>query len=186
MEYWDLYDENKNKLNKTVKRGDYLEDNEYHLVVNVWIKNKNNQFLISQRNEHKSHPLMWETTGGSVLKGETTLDGALREAKEELNVDLNKKDGKLIGSGTRYYKGCPDILDVYLFEIDDSNLNIKIQEEEVKDYKWATYEEIMEIYNNNQFEATLFFEEALNYIKNVINQYTHHLYLETVSEKKGL
>lgn len=30
MEYWDLYDKDKNKLNKTVKRGDYLSDDEYH------------------------------------------------------------------------------------------------------------------------------------------------------------
>lgn len=30
MEYWDLYDKDKNKLNKIVKRGDYLSDDEYH------------------------------------------------------------------------------------------------------------------------------------------------------------
>ena len=33
MEYWDLYDKNRQKLNKVVKRGDYLKDDEYHLVV---------------------------------------------------------------------------------------------------------------------------------------------------------
>lgn len=47
MEYWDLYDKNRNKLNKIVKRGDKLADDEYHIVVNVWLKNKNNEFLIS-------------------------------------------------------------------------------------------------------------------------------------------
>lgn len=60
MEYWDLYDKDKNKLNKTVKRGDYLSDDEYHLVVNAWIMNDKNEFLISQRSANKKHPLMWD------------------------------------------------------------------------------------------------------------------------------
>lgn len=54
MEYWDLYDKDKNKLNKTVKRGDYLSDDEYHLVVNAWIMNDKNEFLISQRSSNKT------------------------------------------------------------------------------------------------------------------------------------
>lgn len=53
MEYWDLYDKDKNKLNKIVKRGDYLSDDEYHLVVNAWIMNDKNELLISQRSAKK-------------------------------------------------------------------------------------------------------------------------------------
>ena len=48
-ELWELYDKDKNKINKIVKRGDKLNDDEFHIVVNVWIKNKNNEFLITQR-----------------------------------------------------------------------------------------------------------------------------------------
>ena len=32
-EYWDIYDKNFEKINKTVKRGDKLEDNEYMLKI---------------------------------------------------------------------------------------------------------------------------------------------------------
>ena len=39
MEYWDIYDEFKNKTGKVLKRGDKLNDDEYHLVTNAWIKN---------------------------------------------------------------------------------------------------------------------------------------------------
>ena len=38
MEYWDLYDKDRNKLNKVVERGQKLSDDEYHLVVNAWLK----------------------------------------------------------------------------------------------------------------------------------------------------
>lgn len=161
MEYWDLYDENRKKLNKTVARGSMLNDNEFHLVVNVWIKNKNNEFLISRRAESKTHPLMWETTGGSVLLGEESVDAAVREAKEELNVDLDKSKGKLIGSAKRYYKGCNDILDVWLFESNVSLNEIKLQQEEVCDCMWASSAKIKELYNKGEFDANPYFDEIV-------------------------
>ena len=48
MERWDLYDKDRKILSKKVTRGETLCDNEYHLVINAWIKNKNNEFLITQ------------------------------------------------------------------------------------------------------------------------------------------
>lgn len=161
VEYWDLYNANKEKLGKVVKRGDYLKDDEYHIVVNAWIKNSEGKYLISQRTANKTHPLMWETTGGSILKGESSISGVIREVKEELNVDLFPSQGQLIGSATRYYKGCPDILDVYLFEVDDSEFDIQIQKEEVNDYKWASSQEIKKMYDDGKFEATLFFDKLI-------------------------
>lgn len=57
-EYWDLYDYKKNKINKVVKRGDKLKNDEFHLVSNAWIKNSKGEFLITQRVATKPHPLM--------------------------------------------------------------------------------------------------------------------------------
>ncbi len=162
MEYWDIYDVNKEKIGKIVKRGDYLNDDEYHIVVNAWIRNSEGKYLISQRTANKSHPLMWETTGGSIIQGEDSIQGVIREVKEELNVDLLPEQGKLIGSGTRYYKGCPDILDVYLFDVGDCKFDIQVQEEEVNDYKWASREEIKNLNDNGKFEATLFFDKIVD------------------------
>ena len=88
MEYWDLYDKNRSKLNKIVKRGDYLSDNEYHLVVNAWIVNDKGEFLISKRSSQKKKSHMWEVTGGSALMGEDSLEAAKREVKEKLGLDL--------------------------------------------------------------------------------------------------
>ena len=48
-EYWDIYNKNFEKINKRVKRGDKLEDDEYHLVINAWIVNCKGEFLITQR-----------------------------------------------------------------------------------------------------------------------------------------
>jgi 8-oxo-dGTP diphosphatase len=161
MEDWDVYDENRNKLQKVVTRGKNLAANEFHLVVNVWLKNAKGEFLISQRSTAKTYPLMWETTGGSVLKGETTLDAALRETKEELGINLDRKTGKLIGTTKRYYDRCNDILDVYLFTCNTPLSKVTIQKEELNAAKWATAKEIIELYNTKKFEANAFFKDIV-------------------------
>ncbi len=161
VEYWDLYDKDRNKLDKVVKRGDYLNDDEYHLVVNAWIKNSKGEFLITQRVENKPHPLMWECTGGSAVKGETSKMAALREVKEELGIDISNCDATFVGSTLRYYEGCPDILDVWLFNCDAPIEEIKIQEEEVNDVMWASPSKIKELYDNNKFEYNAYFKEIV-------------------------
>lgn len=163
MEYWDIYDKNRNKINKTKIRGEKLTDDEYHLVVNAWIKSDDNKFLITQRSENKAHPLMWECTGGSVVKGESTFEGALREIGEELGIEVDKDTGKFIGSALRYYVGCPDILDVWIFNSNVDIADVTIQEEEVCDVMWATKEEILKLYVDKKFEANPFFLEAINF-----------------------
>ena len=37
---------------------------------------------------------MWECVGGSVVKGEDSLQGAVRETKEEVGIDLNPESGQ--------------------------------------------------------------------------------------------
>ena len=74
-----------------------------------------------------------------------------------------------MGSTTRYFKNCPDIVDVYIFELDVSIENVIIQKEEVNDVKWMTKEEIMEIYNQGNFETTKFILEVLNFDRKLNN-----------------
>ena len=79
-ELWDLYDITRKKTGAAVERGQTIPDGSYHLVVSVWIRNRHGEFLLSQRHPDKPYPLYWECTGGSVLAGESSLEGAVREA----------------------------------------------------------------------------------------------------------
>ncbi len=161
MEKWDLYDKDRNKLDKIVTRGDWLSDDEYHLVVNGWVRNDKGEYLITQRAPNKSHPCMWECTGGSAVSGETSLDALCREIKEELNIDIDRSKAEFVGSVLRYYKGCPDILDVWVVVDNTPIEKVKIQEEEVMDVKWASTEEILKMYEDGKFEANAYFKEIL-------------------------
>lgn len=163
MEYWNLYDYEGKKQNKIAIRGSKLNDSDFHLVVNAWIVNDKNEFLITQRVATKSHPLMWECTGGSALINEKPIDAAIREIKEELGLTVDKKSGILIGTTRRYYKNCPDILSVWLFKSNASLKDVTIQEEEVNDVMWASREKIMELFNQGKFEANALFDKVINY-----------------------
>lgn len=170
MELWNLYDYNGRKKEKVAIRGSKLKDDEFHLVVNVWIMNNKGEFLITQRAPNRSHPLMWECTGGSALISETSLEAAKREVYEEIGINVNEKNAKLIGRTRRYYKNCPDILDVWLFQEDIDLTSVKLQSEEVNNVMWANKCKILELLSKNQFEANSFFNKVIN-INNKIDFY---------------
>lgn len=159
MEIWDLYNEKRELVGIDHIRGTELPKDCYHLVVHVWIKNRKGQYLISQRSASRpTFPLMWETVGGSVLKGENSLQGAIREVKEEVGIDLESIEGKIVFSKIRGVIGekkFNDILDVWLFEYDGIVLLEQATTDEVVQTKWLYPEQIKELYNSKQLVSTL-------------------------------
>lgn len=142
MEIWDLYDENKKKIGKTHVRGVPLPEGCYHLVVHIWIQNDKGEILLSKRHPQKSWGNYWECTGGSVLTGETSLEGALRETAEELGLVLDPSQGKLMISERRKHFHS----DIWLFQSNVVIEDLQFQEDEVIDAKWVdkvTYEDML-------------------------------------------
>ena len=71
MELWDLYNENRELVGKTMLRGQEVPQGLFHLSVQVWIRNSRGEYLISQRSADRPvFPLMWECVGGAALAGE--------------------------------------------------------------------------------------------------------------------
>ena len=156
-EYWDIYDENRKKTGKIVERGVYeFEPGEYHIVVTGIILNSKNEILITKRAEHKKFGLMWECNGGSVLAGETSLQGVIRELKEEVGVELKKREAiflKEVKGGKKY----PNFKDLWLFRRDVKKEEITFPDGEATDYKWVTIDEFMKMYNNKEIVPTVDF-----------------------------
>lgn len=152
-ELWDVYDENRNKTGETILREDYFKGEtdmtKYHLAVHIWIKNSKGEWLISKRTPNKNFPLLWEQTGGSVLAGEDSLAGALREVKEELGITLDVNKGYLYKSLKRPVYA--DFCDVWIFEHDCNIADIVLQEDETCDAMWASSEKIKSLINEGKF-----------------------------------
>lgn len=162
MEKWDLYTKYRKKTGKEHIRGEEIPEGFYHLVVHVWIRNSKGEYLISQRAASRpTYPLMWECVGGSVIKGETSIEGAIREVKEEVGLDLEQKDGRLLftkirGSNYKYErKKYDDIMDVWLFEYDGELQLEAATTDEVADCKWMTVPEIRKMYDEKKLVQTL-------------------------------
>lgn len=65
VEYWDVYDINRNKTGRLHERGLELEAGEYHLVVDIWIVSSSEKILLTKRHPDKLWGSYWEFTGGS-------------------------------------------------------------------------------------------------------------------------
>ncbi|CEG22763.1 Isopentenyl-diphosphate Delta-isomerase [Planococcus massiliensis] len=97
MEVWDLVDENKRLINKLHTRGEAQQPIEYHVVVEILTVNADGQILLTQRDAEKMYPLLWETTGGSVTAGESSIQGAVRELAEETGLVAEEKELEFLG-----------------------------------------------------------------------------------------
>lgn len=149
MEYWDIYDKNKQKTGRVMKRNDWcLKDDEYHLSVLGVIQRHDRKFLITQRvlTKHWA-PGWWEVSGGAAMAGEESLEAVLREVREETGLDASKAEGGYVFSYHRENPGEGDnyFVDIYKFIMDFDESDVHIQKEEALDFKIATAQEIKEL-----------------------------------------
>lgn len=146
MEFWDLLNKNGKRTGEIIRRGEPIPPDRYHLVVSAWIVNSEDQYLLSQRHPEKAYPLFWECTGGSVLAGEESVDGAVREVMEELGITLNAEQG--IHLFRQHRKQTQDFYDVWVFHADIALEQITLQASEVVDVKWANKDQMIEMYHS--------------------------------------
>lgn len=162
MELWDVLDEKGNKTGKTVERGQVMEQDEYHLLINVWIRNKNGEYLITKRAPIKKVlPNMWETTCGAAITGEDSLETVLREVREEIGVQLSPQNGKFIFRIKRHSDNISEFVDVWLFEEEIDINKIVYQPEEVCGAKWAAPNKIKAMIESGEFANTFTYLEDI-------------------------
>ena len=159
MEIWDLYNQRRELVGRDHIRGEVIPEGCYHLVVHAWICNSKGEYLISQRSaDRRTFPLMWECVGGSVIKGEDSMRGVLREIREEIGLRLSPECGRLVKSvvreaidGARH----ADILDVWEFKYDGPVSLAQATTREVARVCWMTSERIKKLYDEGKLVHTL-------------------------------
>ena len=98
-------------------------------------------------------------------KGEDSLQGALREAKEEVGIDLLPEKGQVVLSDIKkieFGKVANKIVDVWLFEYDGEVDLGNATTDEVAQVAWMNREQIKELFEQEVFVGTLeyFFTEV--------------------------
>ena len=155
MELWDIYDSNKRRTGRTMKRNDWcLKDGEYHLTVLGVVVRPDGKFLITQRVMTKAWaPGWWEVSGGAAQAGEESYDAVLREVREETGLDVSNAEGGYVFTYHRENPGEGDnyFVDVYRFVLDFKEEDLKLQTEETDGYRLATAEEIKALADQGVF-----------------------------------
>lgn len=165
MEFIDVLDERRNKVGIVRNRELVYKNGDWHKTVHIWLINSKNELLIQKRAKDKqTFPNLWAISiAGHVISGETSIEAALREIKEEIDVDVNPNDLKLIFTIKRiqeYKNGFLHVHDdVYLFKYDLDLYNTKIQKEELTDIRFINYKELEEKLINKDPSFVPFTEE---------------------------
>ncbi|MFQ3544456.1 NUDIX domain-containing protein [Halobacillus rhizosphaerae] len=149
MEKWDIYDKDRNLTGKQMYRGDPFEQGAYHVVIHVCFFNQKGEMLIQQRQPDKEDwKNMWDiTVGGSAIAGETSQQAAEREVKEELGYTLNLRNCR--PSLTANFENGFD--DYYLMESDVKISNLPLPTEEVKQVRWSSKDDIVQMISEGIF-----------------------------------
>ena len=92
MELIDIFDENNNPTEEIKEKQQAHEDGNFHRTAHVWIINNEKELLLQKRSAtKKSHPNCWDISGaGHVKAGESVIEGAIRELKEELGIRIKE------------------------------------------------------------------------------------------------
>ena len=120
--------------------------------------------LIQKRAASKRrYPNIWCNIGGSVISGENSRQGCIREVEEEVGIKVNSNDLVFLQRAMFENIISDDYALIYDFPIE----KVVLQPKEVSDVKWASIDEI-----KNLFTQGLFLINELSDIEKVI-EYTN-------------
>jgi len=165
-EYFDILDENGNKTGKIKLRSEVHRDGDWHKAIHIWILNKNGDILLQRRCPTKdSNPNMLDvSSGGHILAGDTSLEGALREVKEELNLEVKAEELQFIKTIKRSVQYTETFInnefdDMYILITDKKISDMKFQEDEISEIFFVPYKKFKEMVKNKQPDLLMHTEE---------------------------
>ncbi len=150
-EYWDVYDKDRNPVGRTHRRGVKIKHGDYHIICEAWLLCKG-KLLVTQRHPDKNYGCMWECTGGAVKAGETSIEGIIREVREEIGLIISESD--------LTYRGCATgnnfFIDCYQLSADIEPEKLKLQKEEVINAKFVTLDEFKKMHRQRKLIPNLY------------------------------
>ena len=178
-EYIDIVTNKGEPTGKTALKSEAHKNGWYHNTIHLWLYTKQGEILLQQRSHKKSiHPLLWDvSTAGHIDAGESFIDAALRETKEEVGLSLKPENLQKIGTflhETNY----GDIQDnefhqVYIAELNVGINQLQPQEDEVEALKLVSF---------NEFETLLEQSETNNHFIPTNKSY-YRVVIKAIKEK---
>lgn len=150
-ELWDAYLADETVTGETLVRGEPIPEGLHHAVAEVFVMHTDGFVLLMQRDKRKPNfPGCWESgASGSVVKGESFLQGAIRELREETGIcaEVLEPIYTAMNKNT-IYKG-------YLCRTDAPRDSVTLQPGETIAYQWVDRQKFLEIYRSEDFVGSL-------------------------------
>lgn len=151
IEFWDAYTASGTLAECDLIRGEAVPENLRHAVAEVFVMHEDGSILLMKRDMNKpNYPGLWESAaGGSVIKGESFIEGAKRELSEETGI-AGVKLQEIYSVTTKHtiYRG-------YFCVTDIEKNSITLQKGETIDFKWVDKQEFFTIFNSEQYVDSL-------------------------------
>lgn len=142
MEWFDLMDADGRKTGRKKGRLEVHRDGDWHQSVHIWIFRENQTLLQKRAVDKDCFPGCWDAAcTGHVSAGETVTDGAMRELREELGVEVAScalhysftqplcvRDGRFISNEWN---------DVFWLDFHSLRGELVYQKEEISDLQWV-------------------------------------------------
>ena len=141
MELWDAYDKDLDRLEgMALVRGEPIPDSVYHLVCDILVRHTDGDYLLMRRDPRKTHGGMWEASaGGAAQRGETALEAAFRELREETGIAAEK----LTEIGRDISPERHAIYVAFLCVTDGDKSAVTLQEGETVDFRWVSRDALL-------------------------------------------
>lgn len=147
-----------NEYTGEIKKRNELADSEYRNLIHLWIIDDEGKILIQKRASAKKHyPNKWSITSGCVNSKESFVETCIREAKEELNVDIDVENLEYYMS----FKKKPTVAQIFVLRQNVDLDKVIVQKEEVSEVKLVTKEELINMINNNECANTINYMNVL-------------------------
>ena len=93
----DIFDAQRSNLGTPIVRGESIPEGCYVLSVSIFTVNEKGEILLTLRAPEKPNfPNVWEITAGGALAGESGIEAALRELREETGLRAKKEELQLM------------------------------------------------------------------------------------------
>lgn len=120
-----------------------------HKEIHLWIVNDNNEVILQKRAANKSlYPSTWDlSVGGHVGAGEDSVCAMIREAQEELGIDVDINNVRYLGKINENLtdNGVNNNALVDVFIAKDNTWDITLQDEEVSDYAFVKFDDLFKL-----------------------------------------
>ena len=142
-EFLDLVDENDNVVGKKKRSEVYAEHLSNFRVVNAFVVNSKGEIWIPRRAENKRiFPLCLDMSmGGHVESGGTYEETLKRETQEELNIDTDKAQVRLLGHLSPQKDGVSANMNIYEIKTDEAP---DYNKSDFVEYFWLTPKALFE------------------------------------------